>query len=331
MHKVTHKSYARIGLIGNPSDGYGGKTLSAICKNFHAQVTLEESNTLTIEPDVHQFRSVSALQKHIQSDGYYGAGRLFTATINVLANYLSVYQPSQSLEPCFRVTYQTDIPRMVGLAGSSALVVAMLKALIDFYSLKIDKRLLPSLALDVERRELNIGGGLQDRVIQIYEGLVSMDFGPVDVVDGFECGRYEALDTSIMPPLYLAYRTESGEPTEVFHNSLRARYDSGEGDVINAMDELVSITDSALVALKVGDHALISALMDKNFDIRRSISDLNPRHIEMIEVARACGVSAKYAGSGGAIVGVCMDDSQYSALQIRLGAIGCEVVRPMVA
>lgn len=37
---IRRRSYARAGLLGNPSDGYGGRTLSVLLSNFHAEVTL---------------------------------------------------------------------------------------------------------------------------------------------------------------------------------------------------------------------------------------------------------------------------------------------------
>ncbi len=330
MQSVTQRCYARIGLIGNPSDGYGGKTLSAICKNFYAEVTLNESDQLVIEPDNYRFNSVSDLQSHIVSDGYYGASRLFRATINVFAQYVNANQPTKTLDGCFAVRYQTNIPRMVGLSGSSALVVAMLKALMQFYSVEIERKVLPSIALQVEKVELNIGGGLQDRVIQFYEGLVAMDFGCAETVDGYVCGEYQELDVELLPPLYLAYSDAGGEPTEVFHNNLRERYNSGETLVVDAMQKLVALTDESLRALRNQNTSLFSRLMDENFNIRRSISALNPYHIKMVETARSCGVSAKYAGSGGAIIGVCEDDLTFAALERALGKVGCHVVRPLL-
>ena len=44
------RAYARVGLMGNPSDGFFGKTLSLSIKNFWAEVTLEESERLTLVP-----------------------------------------------------------------------------------------------------------------------------------------------------------------------------------------------------------------------------------------------------------------------------------------
>jgi len=47
---IEERAYARAGLLGNPSDGYFGKTISIIVKNFGAQVTLYQSPELKIEP-----------------------------------------------------------------------------------------------------------------------------------------------------------------------------------------------------------------------------------------------------------------------------------------
>ena len=44
---IHNKAFARAGLVGNPSDGYFGKTVSFIVRDFWAEVTLFES------PEVH--------------------------------------------------------------------------------------------------------------------------------------------------------------------------------------------------------------------------------------------------------------------------------------
>ena len=50
MTAVEGKAFARAGLLGNPSDGYGGKVLSVVVRNFSARVRLEESRRLTFIP-----------------------------------------------------------------------------------------------------------------------------------------------------------------------------------------------------------------------------------------------------------------------------------------
>ena len=47
--------------------------------------------------------------------------------------------------------------------------------------------------------------------------------------------------------------------------------------------------------------------------------------VEMIEVARQCGASAKFAGSGGAIVGLYQNPKILAELKKRLGQLGCSV------
>jgi len=330
MRSVSSICYPRIGLLGNPSDGYGGKTISAICKNFCAEVTLTESDQLTIQPDQYQFDSLAELQRQTDIDGYYGAQRIIRATLNVFAKYLVSIGKSANLVPNVNIEYKTDIPRMVGLAGSSAVIIALLRALESLCDIKIDQQLLPSLALSVERSELKIGGGLQDRVVQVYNGVVAMDFSANVRICGHDCGVYQTLDASLLPPLYMAYSFSAGEPTEVFHNNLRARFDSGEKKIVDAMQEFAVLSEQGKQALLTGDHDQFAALMDKNFDLRRSISKLNPAHIKMIEIARQCGASAKYAGSGGAIVGVYKDDAMLTRLDAALHAKGCKVVRPII-
>ena len=83
-------------------------------------------------------------------------------------------------------------------------------------------------------------------------------------------------------------------------------------------------------ALAARDVARLARLVDANFDMRRSIYRLPPWQIEMVEAARACGASAKFAGSGGAIIGTCDDDEMFARVSGRLAAIGSRTVKPQV-
>jgi glucuronokinase len=47
---IKSTAYARAALIGNPSDGYFGKTISFTFDNFAATVTLYETPELEILP-----------------------------------------------------------------------------------------------------------------------------------------------------------------------------------------------------------------------------------------------------------------------------------------
>jgi len=64
MKIIRNKAYARAGLLGNPSDGYNGKTISFIIRNYYAEIVLYEWNTLEIVPSIQdkgKFRSIHDL------------------------------------------------------------------------------------------------------------------------------------------------------------------------------------------------------------------------------------------------------------------------------
>lgn len=334
MQLLRRRAYARAGLVGNPSDGYNGRTISFIIRNLWAEVVLYEWDEIEIlwsSEDQSRFRSVHDLAQDVRLHGYYGGVRLVKATIKRFVEYCDA-QKLKLHDRNFSIRYQSTIPRNVGLAGSSAIIISTLRALMDFYEVTIPLEVQPSLALSVETRELGITGGLQDRVIQCYEGLVSMDFSKDKMTtrDGYECGVYERLDPSLLPPVYVAYCDEMGEPTEVIHNNLRQRYDRGDVDVVTAMRTFADLARDAREALAQGDIAQLSRLIDTNFDTRRSICQLHSGHIEMIERARKVGATAKFAGSGGAIIGTYTDESMFCALQKELGQMRCMVLKPII-
>lgn len=330
MEIIRRRAFARAGLMGNPSDGYHGRTLSVTVPEFHAEVVLYEWEELEIIPsrdDRSRFRSISELSRDVELHGYYGGVRLVKATIRRFYEYCQ-QQGIVLHGRTFSIRYESNIPRAVGLAGSSAIIVATLRALMDFYGVAIPLELQPSLALSVETRELGIAAGLQDRVVQTYQGLVFMDFSEElsRKQSGLEYGVYECLDSALLPPIYIAFSDKAGEPTEATHGPLRARYDAGDVAVRNAMTRFAQLTDESKQALLDGDHIRFSILMDENFDLRNSICDLSPVHLRMIEVAREAGASAKFAGSGGAIVGTYPDEESLVRLRKQLTDIGCEVV-----
>ena len=334
MELLKRRAYARAGLVGNPSDGYFGKTISFTLKNFWAEVVLYEWDEVEIvlsQEDRSRFRSVKELAQDVRAHGYYGGVRLVKATIKRFVEFCERNQLKLH-DRNFSVRYQSNIPRQVGLAGSSAIIVATLRALMDFYGIEIPQQVQPSLVLSVESGELGIAAGLQDRVIQVYGGLVYMDFAKEHMTEqmGLQCGVYEPLDPALLPPIYVAFSAEDSEPTEVVHNPLRARFHAGDPAVLAAMLKFAALAALAREAILNRDAARLSTLMDENFNTRRGICQLAASHITMIEVARRAGASAKFAGSGGAIVGTYSDEAMFERLRSDLEAIGCQVVQPIL-
>ena len=155
MQLLRRRAYARAGLIGNPSDGYFGKTISFSIRNYWAEVVLYEWDDLEIilsQEDRSRFRSINELRSDVVLHGYYGGARLVKATIKKFVEYCDRMGHALHSQN-FAVRYSSNIPRQVGMAGSSAIIIATLRCLMDFYDVGIDRKAQPSLALSVESEE----------------------------------------------------------------------------------------------------------------------------------------------------------------------------------
>ena len=331
MILIRERAHARAALIGNPSDGYHGRTIALSVPHFWAEVVLYEWDSVDIvlaADDRARFSSVHDLARDVAQHGYYGGIRLIKATIKTFVEHCKREHVALH-DRNFSIRYTTNIPKQVGLAGSSAIIVATLRCLMKFYDVTIPLAAQPSLVLAVERDELRISAGLQDRVIQVHEGLIYMDFAREHerTVAGWPAYHYERLDPALLPPLYLAHHNGLSEPTEVFHNDIRGRFDRGEPEVVNAMREAADLARCARNALVEGRTSELPAMIDANFDIRRRIYKLPAWQIEMVETARRAGASANFAGSGGAVVGT-YDGSgaTLDALRAAFHAIGCSTI-----
>ncbi|MCF6314081.1 MAG: GHMP kinase [Verrucomicrobiales bacterium] len=329
---IRQKSYARAGLIGNPSDGYFGKTISFIVRNFQAEIVLWESPHLEILPaarDHSIFDNIQALKEDVTAFGYYGGVRLLKATIKRFYDYCAS-SDIQLAQRNFTLQYQSNIPSQVGMAGSSAIITACLRALMEFYEVPIPKALQAKLILSVENDELQIPAGLQDRVIQAYEGVVFMDFNRQLMKDqGY--GDYEELDPALLPPLYIAYSNGLSEGTEVFHNDIRGRFKRAEPNITEAMDTWADLAQQVRDLLLQNRGEEIAPLIDANFDLRMKNYQMSDGNMQMVRAARSCGASAKFTGSGGAIVGTYEGEDMYRSLCDQLEPLGLQVIKPLIS
>lgn len=328
---IKKRAYPRAGLIGNPSDGYFGKTISFCFSNFKAEVTLYQTPELEILPNMSDhsvFNSIESLVDDVRQHGYYGGIRLLKATVKKFYDYC--YENSIQLDKRnFTIRYSSNIPHHVGLAGSSAIITACMRALISFFQVDIPRAVLASLVLSVENDELQISAGLQDRVAQAYEGLVYMDFDK-KLMASQGHGRYEQMDESLLPNLYIAYRSDLSELSDVFHNNIRERFNRGESDVVSAMKYWADLAGKVRTHLLAGKANEIGKILNANFDRRKKIYQISEANLNMVDIARKAGASAKFTGSGGAIVGTYDDEKMYKKLQTAFKDKKIKIIKPKI-
>jgi len=325
------RAYARAGLLGNPSDGYFGKTISIIVRNFGAHISLYESPELQIEQqadDKNIYRNIYQLVESVDLTGYYGGDRLVKAAIKKFCEYCD----KQSIKihgRNFTIRYRSSIPRQVGLAGSSAIITATIRALMAFYEVEIDKSELPGLIMSVETQELGINAGLQDRVIQVYEGCVYMDFDK-EVMAKEGRGTYEQLDAEMLPNLYIAYKVNLGKVSGAVFNDVKARFEEGDPLVIDTLAEIAQVAEDGKKAILEKDYNKLAELIDRNFDLRAKIFNISESNFELVRAARNCGASAKFTGSGGSIIGTYKNDETLRCLIINMQKINARVIKPFI-
>ena len=323
--------YARAGFLGNPSDGYYGKTISFAMSNFRARVLLYPSGRLEIKPskaDLPVFENLDDLYRITRWRGYYGGIRIIQALIVRLIDYCRE-QGCELPDRNFTLEYESNVPQRLGLGGSSAIITASLRALCQYYKLDIPLPVQANLVLETETRELNVPAGLQDRVVQAYQGLVYMDFSR-HLMESRGFGEYERMDPALLPNVYVAYRTSLSEGTEVFHNNIRERWRRGDREVVEAMETWAGYAEQGRKCLLQRDYIGLDRLVNANFDLRARIYQIDKGNLEMVHMARSLGATANFAGSGGAIVGTYADEAMFTRMVDAMKTLGVGVIKPVI-
>ena len=183
----------------------------------------------------------------------------------------------------------SEIPRSVGLAGSSALVIAALRA---SGRAPADPFELAELALSIERDDLGIPGGLQDRAVQAFDAPVFVD-AAVGAVTPFRPGGPLTFVVAWDP----SAAADSGD----YHRALSP--DPA------GMDALARVARAAADAFVDGDVDALEEAMDASARIRERVAPLSASHNALTDHVRAFGLCPNSTGSGGAVIALLRGDA----------------------
>ena len=298
---IAATAHARVGLLGNPSDLYGGFGLGFAVRELAASVELAESESISIPA------------------GILVAGwQVFTPLL-----------ADRGIDPVskpFALASTSEIPFQAGLAGSSAMLVAAIRAWSQWFHLDLARSRIAELAWKAENELLAIRAGPLDRLVQAHEGLVAMDF-----TRPFEPGAIERLDPDLLPPLLLAWHGRGSASSGDVHAPVFERWQGGDIAVTTAMNALAENARAGRMALLAGDRSGFLGSIDRNFDLRRSIFPIDAADRAMVECARSLGAAAKFPGSGGAVLIGCRDEPHRDRVESEFSSTGHTVLRPSVA
>jgi len=283
----------RCGIIGNPTDMYGGAVLSCSVE-MRARVTVAPAVELVLETAGQECRINTRDDLRLQQDRFDLA--------RAVLDYLQ--WPQQGC----RIQYESEIPLHSGMAGSTALVVAILRALLAWQGEKPSPYVLAERARYLELHHLGVVCGYQDAYMCTFGGLNYMDFRGKQFYLREEAELFAAIEPlgPHVPdlPFVLGF-TGVEHASDAVHKPLRQRWTEGEPAVVEGYKRITEIAREGKKALLLGDWPLLGRLMNENHAIQRDLGgsgDSNERLITAALQAGAPGAKLAGAGEGGTII-----------------------------
>jgi galactokinase/mevalonate kinase-like predicted kinase len=309
---------ARANLIGNPSDLYGGAVLACTVP-LRARVSLGPARGTELCTGGRMLRIEGPADLA-------PAGDAFDIARSVLR--------SLDVTPRCRIEYDTEIPLRSGLGGSTALQVALLRALLSWLGRECSPYELAERARAVEREQLGIRCGYVDQYMCTFGGLQYVDLRGKEHESPPEAQPFATVEplAEHVPrlPFLLAYtgvRHHSGQ----VHAPIRQRWERGEPAVVAAYERMAELARAGKRALLKADWARLGALMNENHALQRELGgsgEVNDRLIEAALDAGALGAKLAGAGHGGTIAALLPGDDSPDIRAALEGAGAAAFYRP---
>jgi galactokinase/mevalonate kinase-like predicted kinase len=291
---ITASAPGRCGLLGNPTDMYGGTVLSCSTRE-RARCTLSsdvDDTVITVSGQTQTIETLSDL--NFRETDY----------LNVARAVLSALEVTPGDTPPFHLHADTEIPMQAGLAGSTAILATITGCVLAHLELRLNPYEIAELIRKIEYDLLGIVCGFQDHYMTVFGGLNYMDFRDKESAQSSEAAMpfatVEPLERYVSGlPLLLAHtgvRHHSG----TVHKSIRERWLEGEDAVVSGYQEIARLTRAGKRALLSCDWPEFADLMNRNHAIQRDLGGSGESNERLIAAALAGGAEgAKLAGAGG--------------------------------
>ncbi len=291
MRPIRYSAPGRAGIVGNPSDMYGGAVISTAIP-LRARCTLEPAARLT-------FQSSEQL---LAPDSLALKGDAFDVCRVALQGLGFTVADAP-----FALRIETDIPAQSGLAGSSALLTAIVACLLRYRGESWSApHALAERVRQIEAQLLQVACGYQDFYMAVWGGINFMEFRDKERLGADPAEPWATMEPlgrylrGAMLPLWLA--TTGGQRfSGAVHANLRARWEAGESRVVDGMQRLGRLARDAKRALIEQDWTRLAHLMNENYAIVHELGGSGESLDQLVACAREHGaLGAKLAGAGGA-------------------------------
>ena len=306
---VTASAPGRVGIVGNPTDMYGGSVISCSTKE-RARVRIQPADRLVLDAGTEQ-RVIAS------SDALAPRGDIFDIARVALAG-------TESADLRVRISWSTDIPFRAGLSGSTALLVSMVAGLLAFRGIRHSPYHQAELVRRIEYQNLTFCG-YQDAYMGTFGGLHYMDFRGKEFHLEYGTDPYatmEPMASAASLPLVVVI-TGGQRVSGGVHTPLRERWLAGETEVVEAYDAIATLAREGKKAILENRLDALGELMNENQAITHSLGGSNPEDDRFIELAQRAGATgAKLAGSSGAILALHESPGELASTMMDAGAAG---------
>ena len=341
--RIEASAPGRCGILGNPTDGYGGCVISCSLKQRARVVLTTPADALSVtvagETATLRTRADFALK-----DDYFDC-------VRAVVSYLRRYDLK------FHVELSTEVPVNAGLAGSTAVLVSVLTAVLKLLETeKGVKHLLPvgpegaahkrgltpfishrhylaEMLRTIELNYLKIQCGYQDQYMAVFGGLNYMDFRGKEFYRDLDSELYatvEPLEGCVETLPFVVVHTGVKRVSGTVLRPIRERWEEGDREVRDGYARITRLAQRGKRALVDGDWPTVARLMNENHRIQQTLGASGVENDRLIDVALQNGaLAAKLAGAGGGgtILALTFEPERTIAALMREGA--AEIIHPV--
>lgn len=297
---IRSKAPLRIGFAGGGTDvspycdEYGGAVLNATIDMF-SYCTLEPTNDGKI------MFSARDINKNYESDSISQLpieGELILLK-GVYNRIVSDFNNGKPLS--FKMTTYSDAPPGSGLGSSSTMVVAIIKAYMEWLNLPLGEYDMALLAYEIEREDLKLSGGKQDQYAATFGGFNYIEFYDNHRVIVNPLRIKNWIKNEVENSLILYYTGTSRESATIIDDQIKCTT-SKHKNSIEGMHEIKGFALEMKNALLRGDFDGLAFNLNKGWESKKKTSTAisNPQIDKIYNyIIENGGKAAKISGAGG--------------------------------
>ena len=223
------------------------------------------------------------------------------------------------------LTTSSESPAGAGIAGSSALNVAVCSALAEWNRTHYEPEALLQIAMNVEAQAINVPTGLQDYRPAMYGGIAALELD----ADGIRRVPLHVERDELERRIVLCY---TGEPHFSGTNNweITKRHIDGDTHIFDCFERIRDTAVTMREALERGDWDQVGRSIAEEWDNRKRLAPgvTTPLIEELIARAKGAGATAaKVCGAGGGGCLICYGPPERkAAIREALGGGGARVL-----